>query len=111
MVGGFFLTLNFEQTSASSSVTKPNFAVRLNTVSAESAFRMVGGFFLLEKTRILGFEASELIHESTLSLVIFVEWSGIILESFPTIALLSILPSYVKAGKGLIGYNMIFGVS
>merc|ERR1719424_1081563 len=83
---GNFFTLNFAQMSASSSVIKPNLAVRLKTVSLERAFKMVGGDFLLEKIITFGLEASDVSHASIVSLVSFTELSGIIFESLPATA-------------------------
>eukprot|EP00411_Alexandrium_monilatum_P071773 CAMPEP_0175555740 /NCGR_PEP_ID=MMETSP0096-20121207/34515_1 /TAXON_ID=311494 /ORGANISM="Alexandrium monilatum, Strain CCMP3105" /LENGTH=54 /DNA_ID=CAMNT_0016858867 /DNA_START=66 /DNA_END=227 /DNA_ORIENTATION=- len=54
MTVGNFLTLKRWTNSLSSSVMKPNFTVRLKTVSLERAFQMVGGVFLLEKSMTLG---------------------------------------------------------
>mmetsp|Transcript_7994 Transcript_7994/g.11254 ORF Transcript_7994/g.11254 Transcript_7994/m.11254 type:complete len:212 (-) Transcript_7994:225-860(-) len=108
---GNFLILNLLTTSSSDSAAKPNFTVRLKTVSLERALKSVAGVFCFENKITFGFVGSVVRNWSTFSLVSLVLKSGISLDILPEMALVSNLPSYKKAGMGFVGYSMTAGVS
>lgn len=70
---GNFLILNFAQSSVSSSDANANFTVRLNTVSLDNAFQIVGAFFELVKRIIFGLMASDEMYVSASADVSFVD--------------------------------------
>mmetsp|Transcript_68426 Transcript_68426/g.110267 ORF Transcript_68426/g.110267 Transcript_68426/m.110267 type:complete len:238 (+) Transcript_68426:602-1315(+) len=107
---GNLVILNRCTMSFSSSETKPNFIVRLNTVSLDKAFQMLGVDFDFEKRSTFGLEWSLVRKSSTLSFVTFVPMSVRNLATLPEIAFCSSLPSYLKVGIGFGGLIITVGV-
>merc|ERR1719253_65755 len=107
---GIFFTFSFFAMASSPPFTKPNLMERRNTLSEDSALRIVGTLSLLLTRTTFGFDGSDTRNVSTFSAVISVAKLGIILLTALETFSFFISPLYMPAGIGFTGKSLMVGV-